>query len=557
MKKINFFCNRLALFIAVVSMCVLQLEAMPLMSISKNQTRVEADGKKKKKNQADRDNANINTEEVKEEYGKTVSLVTMGEANTKEEATKQALRSAIEQAFGTFVSANTTVINDNLVRDEIATITSGNILKYEEIVCTNTAEGKYQVSVRAVVSIEKLVSFAQSHGMSTELAGAAFVQNVNMFSLNKKNEAQAIKNLIEHIDIIASKPLYDCTIETGEPFVSGDGFAFNVTIRQTPNENMELLTNTIRQTLSSLSMTSEEKDFVVKSELPFVTFGAGGKHWDYDWNAFGWKKNTWFQRESYAPHQYYLRDEYAAMCLEYYLDVLSHSALYKWEIYDNMDGKITPVIGFREFGGLFDRFNTLCKKLSFDAYDRMSKVSLMGSIFCTDTRFCSNDGVGGISPTSLTLWYSKGRLANLKNISIRPKSTISYSDIFSYWGRSIEEENQAIFRPRRHEVDVNGQVKETESTFQYMVVTCVSNLYELATRNWSLSIPKDYEKTPWRKGAKEMCGKLVEIYKELNRSKVSLKIFGRRLYVLYNWGLERPDLAKPYEKYYQDGGGEL
>ena len=31
-----------------------------------------------------------------------------------------ALRSAIEQAFGTFVSANTTILNDEVVKDEIA-----------------------------------------------------------------------------------------------------------------------------------------------------------------------------------------------------------------------------------------------------------------------------------------------------------------------------------------------------------------------------------------------------------------------------------------------------
>lgn len=51
---------------------------------------------------------------------KEVTLVVNGEGSTKEEATHVALRSAIEQAFGTFVSANTTILNDELVKDEIS-----------------------------------------------------------------------------------------------------------------------------------------------------------------------------------------------------------------------------------------------------------------------------------------------------------------------------------------------------------------------------------------------------------------------------------------------------
>ena len=47
---------------------------------------------------------------VAQDSEKTITLVVNGEAATKEEATKIALRSAIDQSFGTFVSANTEVL---------------------------------------------------------------------------------------------------------------------------------------------------------------------------------------------------------------------------------------------------------------------------------------------------------------------------------------------------------------------------------------------------------------------------------------------------------------
>ena len=45
-----------------------------------------------------------------------VVLVVSGDGNNKEEATNVALRSAIEQTFGTFVSSNTEILNDSLVK---------------------------------------------------------------------------------------------------------------------------------------------------------------------------------------------------------------------------------------------------------------------------------------------------------------------------------------------------------------------------------------------------------------------------------------------------------
>ena len=63
-----------------------------------------------------------------------VLLIVSGDGSTKEEATKAALRSAIEQAFGTFVSSNTKILNDELVKDEIVTVASGNIKSYKYLI---------------------------------------------------------------------------------------------------------------------------------------------------------------------------------------------------------------------------------------------------------------------------------------------------------------------------------------------------------------------------------------------------------------------------------------
>lgn len=133
----------------------------------------------------------------------TIRLTVSGEGATKEEATANALRSAIEQAFGTFVSANTQILNDDIVKDEIATISSGNIQEYTELGCITMPDGHKSVSLSATVSIGNLISYAKSKGSSAEFAGAVFAMNMKMRKLNAENEKKAINHLLEQLDILA------------------------------------------------------------------------------------------------------------------------------------------------------------------------------------------------------------------------------------------------------------------------------------------------------------------------------------------------------------------
>lgn len=128
-----------------------------------------------------------------------ITLVVSADGTTKEEATKLALRSAIEQAYGTFVSANTTLLNDELVKDEIVTVSSGNVKEYKEIASNVMPDGKTFVTLQATVCISKLVSYAQSKGAETEFAGATFAMNMKMKELNKQNEMKALQNLLVQV----------------------------------------------------------------------------------------------------------------------------------------------------------------------------------------------------------------------------------------------------------------------------------------------------------------------------------------------------------------------
>ncbi len=186
-----------------------------------------------------------------------VTLVVSADGATKEEATTIALRSAIEQAYGTFVSANTTILNDDMVKDEIVTISNGNIKEYKELASLVLPNGNQSVTLQTTVCISKLVSYAQSKGASTEFAGATFGMNLKIFELNKKNENIAMENLMTQVKAMIPscfKPI----LKLQEPEVKGNDCLMRFNITFIPTKDYFTLYNFVISTLDGIAVKDEQ-----------------------------------------------------------------------------------------------------------------------------------------------------------------------------------------------------------------------------------------------------------------------------------------------------------
>ena len=214
---------------------------------------------------------------------KTVTLTVSGTGKTLEEARLNALRSAIEQAFGAFISSKTEILNDNLVKDEIVSVASGNVQKYEVVSQIEIPNTGYAMTLSATVSIEKLTSFAESKGIIVEFKGGMFAQNIKLQKLNEKSEIIALKNLcqksfellLNSLDfrIEASQPQslfsnkekniiynYKYDLKNGcyvKQFEEKDYF-IDFTINVKSNNNLKLFYDNFNKTIISLSMSQSE-----------------------------------------------------------------------------------------------------------------------------------------------------------------------------------------------------------------------------------------------------------------------------------------------------------
>jgi hypothetical protein len=189
---------------------------------------------------------------------KTVTLTVSGTGKTLEEAKNNALRSAIEQAFGAFISSKTEILNDNLVKDEIVSVANGNIQKFEIISQVEIPNNGYAMTLNATVSISKLTSFAQSKGVSIEIKGGLFAANIIQQELNEKAELISLQNILNTSNELLKKS-FDYSIERkGTPTLNNGKYDIPLRITVKLNKNFYQFRKYFINSLSGLTMNESE-----------------------------------------------------------------------------------------------------------------------------------------------------------------------------------------------------------------------------------------------------------------------------------------------------------
>ena len=191
---------------------------------------------------------------------KTVTLVVSGQGKTQDEAKQNALRSAIEQAFGAFISSKTEILNDELIKDEIVSVANGNIQKYEIISELQIPNGDYATSLKATVSVSKLTSFAESKGVVVEFEGNILAANVKQQMLNEQNEIKSVNNIVNICKDILDRS-FDYQIVRGEPKqIKNDNEKWSVpiNINVSLNKNILLFSQYFNNSIKELAMSENE-----------------------------------------------------------------------------------------------------------------------------------------------------------------------------------------------------------------------------------------------------------------------------------------------------------
>ena len=160
-----------------------------------------------------------------------VDVVATGHGSTVREATKAALRAAVEQVVGTMVDATTLVENDALIEDEILQYSAGMVESAKQIGEPKKSEdGFYTVKVKATVRKGKLEEkLRTASAVSVALDGADLFARMTAAQDNLADAEAMIKDVLaKHISCVVAEAVpgktgkspLDLDPKTGEVFAN-------------------------------------------------------------------------------------------------------------------------------------------------------------------------------------------------------------------------------------------------------------------------------------------------------------------------------------------------
>lgn len=192
-------------------------------------------------------------------------VVSTGMGATSEQATQDALRSAIEIAVGSMVSSNTLVSNDKIIRDEIFNHSKGFVRSYEVVSESGNPTDGYVVTISAIVTREHIANTLKAQGVSVNYnAKAMFVQLKEWDNLANAERAMA-KNLFGLEAIKRNKTsVYNYSFTADEPIRSNNEYEVKVNWKATFNDNWE---REYKKMLTTLDQLCYEKTILTYNTI--------------------------------------------------------------------------------------------------------------------------------------------------------------------------------------------------------------------------------------------------------------------------------------------------
>jgi len=186
-----------------------------------------------------------------ENAAKVIEVVGVGE--TRGKAKEDAARNAVLKVIGSYVSADVIAQNDEIIKDEVLSLSAGYIDSMETLSESKRSDGLYSVQVRASVVSQKLVRQLKKHNVAIRPVDST---GLLAEAITKVDQRKAAKDIwLKLLETPVSKQ-FDTAV-LGKPYTvtSSDGeitLIFRVMARWNP-DFIEEATQTLKNTSVKLS----------------------------------------------------------------------------------------------------------------------------------------------------------------------------------------------------------------------------------------------------------------------------------------------------------------
>ena len=354
-----------------------------------------------------------------------IKLFTTSEGKTQDEAVTIALRDAVEQTLLTFVMSDTRLVSDEGIMKEIVSASSGIIPRYVVFNSAILSNGTTIASVKADISVAKLITFVKEKGFTVEQGTGIFaekVQTINLQKVQEDNELVVLKNLERIVDNLISD-CFNYSINTTDPVQTANGEYWKIShvVDIQTNQNFEKIKDLLESTILRISMDKTERasyQSLKKNVYPFSFVKQ-----DREPNPLAFIKlndpNPWENYDSLKEYVYYLRNPKSIQTIAL---IINNIMLKKHNfIVNNGLKEVTVTTSFEEKGFMAVRQNIEGGwRIAFPSYIFNNNTKLLIGVRSLFNKYQTNENNNRViswSSDDLHHFFSSGH--NAPNVDIR------------------------------------------------------------------------------------------------------------------------------------------
>ena len=189
-----------------------------------------------------------------------VSITISGIGSSSNEAKLTALRNVIQKAYTTHISSKNEALKDESFTNETENSLNENLKSFEILTEDQIPDGNWEVTIQALVSINKLKKFIETRSGANEINGGLFAIKIKEQLLKEDNE---IKTVAEMVNIIHKyiQNSFDYSIINGEPkSLDAGSIMWEIELKATSicNKNIDSCAIYLTNTLNEISLSLEE-----------------------------------------------------------------------------------------------------------------------------------------------------------------------------------------------------------------------------------------------------------------------------------------------------------
>lgn len=187
-----------------------------------------------------------------------IKVVVAGTGPEKQKALENAFENAIIEALGTFVSANTIIENDNLIRDEILLYSKGFIKAFKILLSEEVKDG-ISLTISAIVTRNQVYESVKAKGINIKYDPSSMIYKVNEWKILHDREFTMLEKLLDNELRKVHENLYDYTLEAKDAVLKANNYLLPLEVNLKANANLKSEIDNLKIILSELCLDKVER----------------------------------------------------------------------------------------------------------------------------------------------------------------------------------------------------------------------------------------------------------------------------------------------------------